>query len=196
MREAGRITALALQAMREAVRPGISTKELDAIAEDVIRRHNATPAFLGYPPGSPFPFPASITASINDELVHGIPREDRVLQEGDIVSLDCGAVYKGYVGDSAFSMGMLCDFKGQLELYGAHRYKELFWECGAIGQQLYLEATSLKLSVTGIGCFLDDVLHRMLGLENNRFQTLYHFTVGRAIVDMRLTTLPPYEHRT
>lgn len=106
MREAGRITALALQAMREAVQPGISTKELDAIAEDVIRRHNATPAFLGYPPGSPFPFPASITASINDELVHGIPREDRVLQEGDIVSLDCGAVYKGYVGDSAFSMGV------------------------------------------------------------------------------------------
>ena len=96
--------------------------------------------------------------------------------------------------DSAFSLGMLCEFRGQLEEYGARRYKELFIECGAIGQQLYLEATSLHLSATGIGCFLDDVLHRMLGLEDDRFQSLYHFTVGRAIVDMRLTTLPPYYH--
>lgn len=106
MREAGRITAMALQAMREAVRPGVSTKELDAIAADVLRRHNAKPAFLGYPPGSPFPFPATVTTSINDELVHGIPSEDRILQEGDIISLDCGAIYKGYVGDAAFTMGV------------------------------------------------------------------------------------------
>lgn len=103
MREAGRITALALQAVREAIRPGVNTLELDAIAEDVIRKHNAIPAFLGYPPGSKNPFPATITASINTELVHGIPREDRVLREGDIVSIDCGAVYQGYVGDSAFT---------------------------------------------------------------------------------------------
>lgn len=106
MREAGRITAMALQAMREAVRPGVSTKELDAIAAEVLRRHNAKPAFLGYPPGSPFPFPATVTTSINDELVHGIPSEDRILQEGDIISLDCGAIYKGYVGDAAFTMGV------------------------------------------------------------------------------------------
>lgn len=106
MREAGRITALALQAMREAVRPGISTLELDAIAVEVLRKHNATAAFLGYPPGSPHPFPASITASINEELVHGIPRQDRVLKEGDIISLDFGAVYKGFVGDAAFTMGV------------------------------------------------------------------------------------------
>lgn len=106
MREAGRITALALQAVREAVKPGVNTLELDAIAENVIRKHNAIPAFLGYPPGSRNPFPATITASINDELVHGIPTEDRVLHEGDIVSIDCGAVYNGYVGDSAFSMGV------------------------------------------------------------------------------------------
>ncbi len=106
MREAGRITARALQAMREAVRPGVSTAELDRIAEDVIRKHDAKPAFLGYPPGSPYPFPASITASVNQELVHGIPREDRILQAGDIISLDCGAVYQGFVGDSAFTMGV------------------------------------------------------------------------------------------
>jgi methionyl aminopeptidase len=106
MREAGRINALALQAMREAVRPGISTQELDLIAADVLRRHGAKPAFLGYPPGSAHPYPATVTASINNELVHGIPSADRILQEGDIISLDCGTIYKGYVGDSAFSMGV------------------------------------------------------------------------------------------
>jgi methionyl aminopeptidase len=106
MREAGRITALALQAMREAVRPGISTKELDSIAADVLRQHNAKAAFLGYPPGGQYPFPATVTASINAELVHGIPSQDRILQEGDIISLDCGAIYRGYVGDAAFTMGV------------------------------------------------------------------------------------------
>ncbi len=94
--------------------------------------------------------------------------------------------------DSAFSLGMLCEFEDQMTTYGANRYKELYWECGAIGQQLYLEATSLNLSATGIGCFLDDVMHRLLGLKDNRFQILYHFTIGRAIVDMRLSTEAPY----
>lgn len=98
--------------------------------------------------------------------------------------------------DSAFSLGMLCEFAPQIETFGAQRYKELYWECGAIGQQLYLEATSLELSATGIGCFLDDVMHRLLGLDDDHFQVLYHFTVGRAIVDMRLATLPPYAHLT
>jgi methionyl aminopeptidase len=106
MREAGRINALALQAIREAVRPGVSTKALDHIAAEMLRKHGAKPAFLGYPPGSPYPFPASITASINDELVHGIPSEDRLLDEGDIISIDCGTIYNGFVGDSAFSMGV------------------------------------------------------------------------------------------
>lgn len=92
----------------------------------------------------------------------------------------------------AFSLGMLCEFSTQLHEYGAHRYKELYWECGAIGQQLYLEATALGLSATGIGCYLDDIFHRLLGLDSNQFQSLYHFTVGRAIIDSRLTTLAPY----
>lgn len=97
--------------------------------------------------------------------------------------------------DGAFSLGMLCEFAPQINQYGASRYKSLYWECGAIGQQLYLEATALGLSATGIGCFLDDVMHRLLGLDGNRFQTLYHFTVGRAIVDMRLSTRPAYPER-
>lgn len=105
MREAGRIVAVAHQAMREAVRPGVTTGELDKIAETVIRDHGAKPAFLGYPkPGAPN-YPASITASVNNELVHGIPGQ-RVLKEGDIISLDVGTIYKGFVGDAAFSMGV------------------------------------------------------------------------------------------
>ncbi len=103
MREAGRINARAHAAMAEAIRPGVSTAELDAIAADVLRQHGATAAFLGYPPGSPHPFPATICASVNDELVHGIPSRERLLKDGDIISIDCGTVYRGFVGDSAWT---------------------------------------------------------------------------------------------
>ena len=92
----------------------------------------------------------------------------------------------------AFSFGMLCDFSSSLERNGAIGYKNLYHQCGMIGQMLYLEATSLNLSATGIGCFLDDEFHALLGLRDQRFQSLYHFTIGRAIVDTRITTLPPY----
>ena len=94
--------------------------------------------------------------------------------------------------DGAFSLGMLSNYTQQLQKYGAHRYKELYWECGAIGQQLYLEATSMGLSGTGIGCFLDDMMHELLGLKSNRFEILYHFTVGRGYVDSRILTKPAY----
>ncbi len=97
--------------------------------------------------------------------------------------------------DGAFSLGMLCNFSQQLQSHGAHRYKELYWECGMIGQELYLEATSLGLSGTGIGCFLDDMMHGVLGIKNNNFQVLYHFTIGRGNVDSRITTLPAYPNR-
>lgn len=103
MREAGRIVAQAHQAMKEALKPGITTKELDTLAETVLRDHGATPAFLNYAPGDKPPFPATITASINDELVHGIPSDQRALQEGDIISLDTACFYQGYVGDAAFT---------------------------------------------------------------------------------------------
>ncbi len=110
LREAGRINALALEAMRRAVHPGVTTAELDSIAEDVLRSHGAVPAFLGYPNPSPRrsarPYPATITASVNDELVHGIPSRRRVLVEGDIISLDCGCIYQGFVGDAAFTIGV------------------------------------------------------------------------------------------
>jgi len=108
MRESGRIVGLAHQAMREAVRPGVTTAELDRIAETVIRDHHAEPSFLNYPnnkPGAPA-YPATINASINNELVHGIPSDKRVLKEGDIISLDVGCSYEGFVGDGAFTMGV------------------------------------------------------------------------------------------
>src|SRR5688572_467509 len=102
MREAGRIVAQAHSAMREALRPGISTKELDTIAETVIRDHGAIPAFLNYAPGGKPPYPATINASVNSELVHGIPRAECILREGDIISLDTACFHEGYVGDAAF----------------------------------------------------------------------------------------------
>lgn len=106
MREAGRIVARAHQAMREAIKPGISTGELDRIAETVIRDHGATPAFLNYAPGHHPPYPATITASINEELVHGIPSDKRILKEGDIISLDTACFYQGYVGDAATTIAV------------------------------------------------------------------------------------------
>jgi methionyl aminopeptidase len=102
MGEAGRINALALAAARAVIRPGVTTAEIDEAAAEVIRRNGAQPAFLGY--GEP-PFPAVTTVSVNEELVHGIPGK-RKLREGDIVSVDCGTVFEGYVGDSAFSVGV------------------------------------------------------------------------------------------
>jgi methionyl aminopeptidase len=103
MRSAGRINSAALSAIKAMIRPGIKTGELDQIAYDIIREHGAEPAFMDYP--GPYPYPATTTISINDELVHGIPGEI-VLREGDIVSVDCGTILDGYVADSAFSMGV------------------------------------------------------------------------------------------
>lgn len=103
MREAGRINALALDTVRKMIKPGITTAELDAAAEKVIRSHNAVPTFMGYP--GPYPYPATLTVSVNEELVHGIPG-NRELKEGDIVSIDCGSTFNGFIGDSAFSIGV------------------------------------------------------------------------------------------
>lgn len=108
MREAGRIVAKVHAAMREVVKPGVTTGEIDRVAETIIRDHNAVPAFLNYPnstEGAPV-FPSAITASINSELVHGIPNDQRVLQDGDIISLDVGVIHEGFVGDAAFTMGV------------------------------------------------------------------------------------------
>lgn len=97
MREAGRIVALTHQELEKHIKPGITTLELDAIAEKFIKQHDATPSFQGYNG-----FTGSICTSVNEELVHGIPGS-RVLKDGDIISLDVGAFYNGYHGDSAWT---------------------------------------------------------------------------------------------
>jgi len=103
MREAGRIVALAHEEIKQHIKPGITTKQLDMLVEKIIRQNGATPSFKGYNG-----FPGSVCASVNDELVHGIPG-NRVLKDGDIISLDIGAKYNGYHGDSAWTypVGMI-----------------------------------------------------------------------------------------
>ncbi|MDH2413527.1 type I methionyl aminopeptidase [Nocardioides sp. CER19] len=100
MRRAGLVVGRTLELLRTSVRAGVTTAELDAIAEDCIRSSGATPSFLGYQG-----FPASICTSVNDEVVHGIPG-DRVLAEGDLVSIDCGAIVDGWHGDSAITVAI------------------------------------------------------------------------------------------
>jgi len=102
MRVAGLLVGETLEVLRGAVRAGISTGELDAIAEDNIRSGGGIPSFKGY--GHP-PFPASICASVNDEVVHGIPGE-RVLADGDVISIDCGAIVDGWHGDAAITVSV------------------------------------------------------------------------------------------
>jgi methionyl aminopeptidase len=102
MREAGRVNAEALARVKELLQPGVATADLNAAAEEILQKHGAYSPFKNY--GQP-PFPASICVSINEQLVHGIPGT-RKLQEGDIVSVDCGTVLEGFVGDSAFTAGV------------------------------------------------------------------------------------------
>ena len=101
MREAGLVVARTLRVLAAAVRPGITTAELDAIAEAEIRAAGATPSFKGY-----HGYPATICASVNDEVIHGIPSGRRVLNEGDVISIDVGAELDGYFGDSAITLAV------------------------------------------------------------------------------------------
>jgi methionyl aminopeptidase len=99
MREAGLVVGRTLQRLTEAVAPGMTTADLDAIAEESIRSAGATPSFKGYQG-----FPATICTSVNEEIVHGIPSADKVLREGDVISIDCGAIVDGWHGDSAVTV--------------------------------------------------------------------------------------------
>lgn len=131
MRLAGGLLYEVLCRLREAVKPGMSTTELDVYAEQMIRKHKAIPSFLDYQG-----YPASICASVNDEVVHGIPADDVILKEGDVLSVDCGLILDGWQADSAFTVGVgkisaqaqqlidvteQCFFKGaRASINGAH----------------------------------------------------------------------------
>ena len=105
MRQAGRLNAEVRAILRQAVRPGVSGRDLDDLAKQEIATRDAQPTFVGYGPGGRPPYPGAICFSVNDELVHGIPG-DRVLVEGDIVSIDLGVTYRGFVSDAAFTCGV------------------------------------------------------------------------------------------
>jgi SagB-type dehydrogenase family enzyme len=106
------------------------------------------------------------------------------------------ACVQAIAGDSCFSLAMLAAFQQPLERYGAWFYPRLYWECGMLGQVFYLEAEAAALRGTGIGCYFDDPMHELLGLKGERYQDLYHFTVGGPVEDTRLTTLPAYPAET
>lgn len=161
MRDAGKIVAEVLALMGDNAKPGVSTKELDRIAETHIRKCGAIPTFLGY--GG---FPASICASINEEVIHGIPRPDRILKDGDIISVDVGATFRGYVGDAArtFPVGDVIEEDAHL----IEVTKESFFE-------------GLKQAVAGNK--LGDVSHAVQRhVERNGFSVIRDYTghgVGR-----------------
>jgi len=101
--------------------------------------------------------------------------------------------HQDIAGDGAFSLGMIAVFSDTIAS-APYRYRQLFWETGMIGQVLYLEAEAHGVRGTGIGCFFDDAVHEVLGIQGHQFQSLYHFTVGKPVEDSRLTTYPPYAH--
>ncbi|MBI3269106.1 MAG: SagB/ThcOx family dehydrogenase [Planctomycetes bacterium] len=120
-----------------------------------------------------------------------------LLKEGDFRGEAARAsCEQAIAGDGAFSLGMLADFEATIRREGAHAYRRLYWEAGRVGQVLYLEAEAAGLRSTGIGCYFDDPVHQLFGLEGRGFQSLYHFTVGGAVDDPRLTTLPAYPEVT
>jgi len=116
-----------------------------------------------------------------------------LLQESDCqalaTSVSCG---QEIAADGAFSLAMIADYHDSLATYGAAFYRNLFWEAGMVGQVLYLEAEAAGVRATGIGCYFDDPSHGAFGIVSRDWQTFYHFTVGGAVEDTRLTTLPAY----
>ena len=143
---------------------------------------------------------ATFQQSMHDQFVWTTPESCPanlplyLLEDGNAQNLatqvSCG---QEIAGQSAFSLGMIAEFDASLEKYGPWFYKRLFWEAGLIGQVLYLEAEAAGVRATGIGCFFDDPVHRVLGWHpNTQYQSLYHFTIGGPVEDHRLTTLPPY----
>jgi hypothetical protein len=114
--------------------------------------------------------------------------EDDYRQQAMMVSC-----HQDIAGSSAFSLGMIAKFK-EIVATRPYLYRHLFWETGMIGQVLYLEAEAHGVRGTGIGCFFDDAVHEIMGFNDNHYQSLYHFTVGKPIEDPRLTSYPPYRH--
>ena len=186
MKEAGRIVGLVHKKMAEVVRPGISTLELDRIAEEVIRSNGATPSFKGYQG-----FPGSICTSINNMLVHGIP-DHRILHDGDIISIDVGACYKGYHGDSAwtYAVGNVSDehlklmqvthdslFEGLKQVKAGNKVGDI-----AHAIQTYVESYGYSLPIEYTGHGVGKHLHEDPAVPNvGRPHTLETLKAGMCI---------------
>jgi hypothetical protein len=130
------------------------------------------------------------------ERVEGAPTHLPLylLAEGDARDMArLVSCHQDIAADSCFALGFLAEFEAALAA-GPWVYRELYWEAGLLGQILYLEAEAAGIRGTGIGCFFDDAIHRVLGIEDRSFQSLYHFTAGGPVEDPRLQTLPPYAH--
>ncbi len=171
MRDAGRITGEALLAAKAAVKPGISTWELDKIVHDYIVGQGAKPSFLGYSG-----FPASACISVNDEVIHGIPNKKKILHEGDIVKIDVGAYYKGYHGDSArtFPVGKISKeaeklidvtrasfYKGIEKMQLGNRLGDV---CAAIGE--HIEENGFGIVTQFVGHGIGEHLHESPEVPN------------------------------
>ncbi len=164
MKEAGRIVALAHQEVKKAIKPGISTYELDQLVEKVITEHDAIPSFKGY--GG---FPGSACTSINEEVIHGIPKPKSVLKEGDIIKVDIGAMFKGYHGDSAWTypVGRISDTAQKLldvteaSLYEGLKYAKQGARLSDISHaiQQYAEANGYSIVREFVGHGIGKNLH-------------------------------------
>ncbi|HBO48767.1 MAG TPA: type I methionyl aminopeptidase [Clostridiales bacterium] len=159
MREAGRITRDTLKVVENSIRVGISTKELDKIAYDYIKSQGATPSFKNY--GG---FPGSICASVNDTIVHGIPSNNIILKEGDIISIDCGAKYKGYHGDAARTFPV-----GKIDA----KVKKLI----KVTEQSFFEGIKDLKS----GAFVGDISHRIQTFVEKNGYSIVRELVGHGV---------------
>ena len=162
----------------DGLEPGLYLLVRDADKADPLQRAMHARFAWTPPPGCPVDLPV------------------RLLEVGDARQLATQvSCHQNIAGDGAFSLAMLAEYQEALFTQGAWFYRRLFWEAGLIGQVLYLEAEAAGVRATGIGCFFDDPVHRVFGLEDLAFQSIYHFTVGGPVDDHRLNTLPPYEPR-
>ena len=179
MRYAGKITAKTLKAVSKHIKPGITTLELNAIAEETIRSNGCTPAFLNYNG-----YPASVCVSVNCEVVHGIPSM-RKLKEGDIVSIDCGAIYKGYYGDAAntYPVGKISADAQRLidvtrqSLHEAMLYAKEGCRLGDISSavQSYVESNGFSVVRDFVGHGIGSAMHESPSIPN-------YGTAGRGII--------------
>jgi len=161
----------------ETLPPGLYVLLRDPARREILQR-SMEPAFLWRrPEGCPKSLPLFL-------LIEGDAR--RAAQQ---TSCD-----QAIAADGAFAVAMLAEFRETLDGFGPWFYRCLYWETGVVGQVLYLEAEASGIRGTGIGCFFDDLTHQVFGIEGDRFQVLYHFTMGGAVDDPRLRTSPPYEH--